>query len=347
MKQPILVIGICLLSGLVPTTVRASQLPSVTTYSDVYTVGDSLVDPGNVYQLIGIPASPPYYEGRFSNGPVWAELLPERLGLTYNPSNNFAYGGSGAGDFHPTGLPLGARQQVTSLIGSDGVVDPNALYIISTGSNDLRTNTDIPNTVNNILESVNRLSDAGAKNFLVVGVPNFARLPASSGRPRLELRALRQLSASHNRLLKSSLNEASRSLDLEIDFLNLQSAFNQISRRPQAYGLDNISDACINIDVSNIPDPLPEMCSNPDRYLFWDNVHPSRKGHQLITEAALVSLGYQKKIKRVSKDDHSIKESSVSLRDQDNIQSVPESSLKFGILLSGAVVYLTLRKKKN
>lgn len=325
MKQPILVIGICLLSGLAPTTVRASQLPSVITYSDVYTVGDSLVDPGNVYQLIGIPASPPYYEGRFSNGPVWAELLPERLGLTYNPGHNFAYGGSGAGDYHPTGLPFGARQQVTSLIGSDGEVDPNALYIISTGSNDYTTEMiDIPGTVNNILESVNRLSNAGAKNFLVVGIPDVAELPLSSGYSPPELAALSQLSSAHNTLLQSDLTQVSTDRNLNISFLDLVFVLDQIRQRPQAYGLDNAVDACIDINVANIPDPLPEMCSNPDRYLFWDIAHPSRRGHQLLTEAALVSLGYQ-----------------------DRINTIPESRSVVGLLLSTGLGYLLLRKIKK
>ncbi|NEP43369.1 MAG: hypothetical protein F6K35_30750, partial [Okeania sp. SIO2H7] len=40
-------------------------------FSDIYLFGDSFVDIGNAFSLSGgtIPPSPPYFEGRFSNGP--------------------------------------------------------------------------------------------------------------------------------------------------------------------------------------------------------------------------------------------------------------------------------------
>jgi len=38
-----------------------------------------------------IPSSPPYFEGRFSNGPVWNEYLADDLGI---PLINRAFGGA-------------------------------------------------------------------------------------------------------------------------------------------------------------------------------------------------------------------------------------------------------------
>jgi phospholipase/lecithinase/hemolysin len=47
-----------------------------------YVFGDSLVDNGNTPKLTGIDyPPPPYYENRFSNGPVWAEYFPGLTGL--------------------------------------------------------------------------------------------------------------------------------------------------------------------------------------------------------------------------------------------------------------------------
>jgi phospholipase/lecithinase/hemolysin len=330
MKKQLLIAGLCLSSGLLPTSAQASQIVNPP-YSSVYTVGDSLVDPGNLYQqfpFLNIPQDPPYHQGRFSNGPVWSELLPARLGLTYNPSHNFSYGGAGAGNFHPTGLPLGTRQQVTNLIGTDGVVDPDGLYIISTGSNDYGstdyTQIDIPGTVNNIIESVNRLSNAGAQNFLVVGVPNFAKLPAAKGSSPLELFQLGLVSTTHNLLLKTKLSQVATSQSLDINFFDLQATFNRISRNPQSYGLDNITDACLPVSLLELPDPLPAACSNPDRYLFWDDVHPSRKGHQLIAQLAARTI-----------------ESNLGSA------SVPEGSSLFGILASAGFGYFLLSKKRE
>jgi outer membrane lipase/esterase len=63
----------------------------------IYAFGDSLTDAGNVYSAVGIPASPPYYNGEFSNGPVWVQDLAAGLGLpALTPSllggTDYAYG---------------------------------------------------------------------------------------------------------------------------------------------------------------------------------------------------------------------------------------------------------------
>ena len=46
-------------------------------YTGVYVFGNSRVDVGNLYLLTGgfIPPSPPYLEGRHSNGPVFPEVV--------------------------------------------------------------------------------------------------------------------------------------------------------------------------------------------------------------------------------------------------------------------------------
>src|SRR6188472_1030511 len=43
--------------------------------------GDSLSDVGNTYAAAGAPLSPPYSNGRYSNGPVWHEQLADRMGV--------------------------------------------------------------------------------------------------------------------------------------------------------------------------------------------------------------------------------------------------------------------------
>ena len=48
-------------------------------YTSFHVLGDSLSDVGNVYRLSfgRIPESPPYWRGRFSNGPVWADRVAD------------------------------------------------------------------------------------------------------------------------------------------------------------------------------------------------------------------------------------------------------------------------------
>ncbi|HEV2208290.1 MAG TPA: hypothetical protein VG167_05905 [Verrucomicrobiae bacterium] len=43
----------------------------------------------------------PANNGRYSNGPLWAEYLSGELGLPYNPANSFAVSGSRTSDLLP------------------------------------------------------------------------------------------------------------------------------------------------------------------------------------------------------------------------------------------------------
>ena len=73
-------------------------------FSEIVVFGDSDSDTGNVYELSGEmqPKSPPYFEGRWSNGPVWVEYLAERFDVAAPmPSllggKNYAYAGAKTG----------------------------------------------------------------------------------------------------------------------------------------------------------------------------------------------------------------------------------------------------------
>ena len=121
---------------------------------DVVVFGDSLSDPGNVPGLSGgvnFPPSPPYADNRFSNGPVYSELLPSLLGGTFDPSLNFAVGGaltaednlnSNRASALPgsdlTGVTLpGIGTQVDGFVGSGGRLDDDDLVIVYGGANDI------------------------------------------------------------------------------------------------------------------------------------------------------------------------------------------------------------------
>jgi len=58
---------------------------SAQTYGRLVVFGDSLSDNGNLYAISGQPTSPPYFQGRFSNGPVFTELLGFNAGRYSNP----------------------------------------------------------------------------------------------------------------------------------------------------------------------------------------------------------------------------------------------------------------------
>lgn len=90
-------------------------------FDKIYIFGDSFSDTGNIFnsstflqpfeELLGrdipvTPPSPPYFEGRFSNGPVWTENLSADLGLTSTPSGELSV-------FNPS-LPIPSPITITA-----------------------------------------------------------------------------------------------------------------------------------------------------------------------------------------------------------------------------------------
>jgi len=257
----------------------------------IYVFGDSLVDTGNVFaatSAVGapFPASPPYFNGRFSNGPLWVEDLALRLGLTPNPQTNFAFGGSSTGlnSAFTTSLPFpGLLGQVSLFAATAAVVDPNALYILSAGGNDYLFGgvTDPTTPVQNLTTAVSLLLGRGARNILVSNLPALGNLPFVNTPPANPVStSLNFLANQHNGLLSQSLlTLGSTAPDANLLLLDLNSSFNRVVQNPIAFGLTNVTQAC-----------LTTPGCNPDQFLFWDEIHPTAVGHGFLADAAFSTL---------------------------------------------------------
>jgi phospholipase/lecithinase/hemolysin len=62
--------------------------------------------------------------------------------------------------------------------------------------------------------------------------------------------------------------------------------FQDLVANPGAAGLENVTDACLT------PDTAPFVCRTPDRYLYWDGVHPTAAVHALVAGAVAALLGF-------------------------------------------------------
>ena len=72
---------------------RADRTDADAGFKSITVLGDSLSDTGRLFRVTGIPPAP-YYQGRMSNGPLWVEHLAPRVGLRYEPLDNFAWAGA-------------------------------------------------------------------------------------------------------------------------------------------------------------------------------------------------------------------------------------------------------------
>jgi outer membrane lipase/esterase len=53
----------------------------------------------------------------------------------------------------------------------------------------------------------------------------------------------------------------------------------ELVQQPDLAGLRNVTDSCITPGVI-----IRAICRRPDRYLFWDFVHPTAKAHKYLGE---------------------------------------------------------------
>jgi phospholipase/lecithinase/hemolysin len=281
----------------------------------IYAFGDSLSDIGNIYAYTSVAAPPafpaaPYVNGQFSNGSVWVQDLAHFLGLApLTPSllggTDYAFGGAET-SVTPFNLPTSTAGsdlltgQLPAFQSAHATADPNALYTIWIGSNDLNaivTNqtpaqygSDIGLVVGNIDTAINTLAGLGAKNFLILTVPDLGLFPSvTAGGPAASSLAS-TLSATLDSTLVNgsgpipSLSALAGADGIKISVLNTYALFDRIVANSSAYGLTNVTQPCLTGEV-NFSGGTP--CAAQNQYLFWDGDHPTAAGHAIIANAAL------------------------------------------------------------
>ena len=277
-------------------------------YSQLVVFGDSLSDPGNAFVLTGqfstrpfslIPEAPYAIGGmHFSNGKTWAEVLAKKLHLPSGPAfrnplrfSNYAIGGARA---RSSGSGADLTDQINIYLGQhNNVADPDALYVILIGGNDIRdaivAYPGDPNSSNLILaealtslgSNLQTLAARGARNFLIGNAPNLALVPAiaQQGLPAQMLAG--GLSLAYNGGLDGLLNSLSAVPYLHVVKLDVFGLLASLVADPQQIGLTDVIDTCITPGVI-----IHAICRDRDDYLFWDGIHPTHTVHVFLAKQA-------------------------------------------------------------
>jgi phospholipase/lecithinase/hemolysin len=291
LQKHCLAAGVALLPFLFPIAAKAA------TFSQVYVFGDSLSDTGNVYRrTLRLYPRPPYFKGRFSNGLVWNEYVTQGLGVELDRDDNYAYGGTTTGDEDAVSFPLlefpGLQKQVRNFVEDNPVADPNALYLVWSGANDYLsgdvTNPAIP--PNNLSTAITTLAQAGARTIMVGNLPDLGRLPST--RQTADSDRFNRLSNQHNVNLARLLQRLDRTLDPQVSLLTLDvdTLFDRARANPAEFGFRNVNRSCLSV---------PSCRSTPslqNRYLFWDDIHPTTAGHRQIAQLALDLLAPSREV---------------------------------------------------
>jgi phospholipase/lecithinase/hemolysin len=230
-------------------------------YSNLYVFGDSYCDVGNLHAPV------PYYQGRWSNGPLWVEHIAGFLGVPLTPSSagGSDYAWDGAAVTQSNYSPSIPQQVEEYLSTRDGKADPDALFILEGGTNDILTTTSTnPEEIGyqialGLANSVQRLRAAGARHFVISNLFDIGLLPIAA--PKAGFASAAATAA--NSHLDHLLFEDRQREGVHILRLNTFSLLNAIAKDPSHFGFVDVTDPC----------KITTPCADPDHWFFFDSVH--------------------------------------------------------------------------
>lgn len=303
-------------------------------YTSIVVFGDSLSDTGNVAHLslekygVAIPGPvADYTDGRFTDGAdtvpaarnyfgVWIEQLAATLPAhppvvdSLDGGTNYAYGYATTGKGTAV-LTLSTAESLSVTIDNIGLqisnylathphIDNKTLFVVWGGAIDVLQATNSDQVIDAALDqalNIQRLIDAGATRFLVPNLPPLGLVPrlngsSSTSTPANEATVLYNTVLAASLAIVRDLNFFRRPRLYELDVFSL---FYQILAAPSAFDLVNVtsmSQGMVTVD--------------PDTYLFWDDLHPTTRGHNILATTAAELLDPQAVVNHQAKDDRGL-----------------------------------------
>ena len=289
-----------------------------THFSDIYVFGDGLSDQGRFGELTAnrYPPSPPFHEGRWTNGPVWIETLASRMGIALNPDHNYATGGATTG-YENINAPLrealeldqedpilGLQAQIDTAINNTPELDPDALYIVWAGGHDYNEYLEFgqPDVTqhppaDNIREGLIKLIDHGARKIMVGNLPDMGQTPLYYGTEKQATAT--ELTQAYNRSLATMVRKIEKKYPVEVMLLDADRLFRQIAARPERYGFQYF-DSYLPLDYIDFSNPLgpspyetipnAEAGLNVDQFTTFWGLAATTRVHDLIAARAFKGI---------------------------------------------------------
>ncbi|MGC2402325.1 MAG: SGNH/GDSL hydrolase family protein [Acidobacteriaceae bacterium] len=278
--------------------------------------GDSLSDTGNLAHLtqekygVRIPgALVNYADGRATDGVetipaaqkyfgLWVEqlaaLLPAKPIITdsLDGGSDYAYGYATTGNGTTVVSPTPAfsvtvnnmGRQISDYLATSPVISHRDLFVVWGGANDILGATSVNDVVQaavNVTNDIQRLINAGGTQFIIPNQPPLGLVPELNGNLKDRITA-NAASLLFNQLLSAGLallEESNRGKHLNFMQLDVFGLFYKIVASPASFGLANVTAASQGV-----------YTVDPDTYLFWDDLHPTTKGHNILAEATAAIL---------------------------------------------------------
>ena len=280
-------------------------------FSGVFVFGDSLSDsgfyrPGLV--AAGLPTAVVAGIGRFTTnpGPVWSELVAQNYGGNRAPSNAgggiYAQGGMQASGNAPASRvgPGGTQRPLGTQIGeyltsTGGAANPNALYAVWFGANDIFTQLELVSVgaispaafQANVLAAatvevgqIGRLQAAGARYILAFNLPDIGATPAFAGGATAA--TVSAIGVGYNTTLFTGLKSA----NIKVIPVDVATLVADIRTNAAAFGFTNTTGmACLPAGSSSLTcSPANTVAGGANSHFFADAVHPTTGAHAIIAD---------------------------------------------------------------
>jgi outer membrane lipase/esterase len=255
--------------------------------------GDSYFDTGAgnaVAESLNIPIptpTPPWFEGRHSNGPLWIDYVSQLIKLPYT---DYAVAGSktGSGNFAEPALG-GLFQQLARFSAANPFVPSDTLLIVDGGGNDFFALLDNPSDLNpagvaattvqaitNLKTVFGTLQTLGAEQIIMWNLGDMGLLPLFTD-PALGLTALQPLysgatAAYNGALLELIQGFNDQSTDhKQIYLFDAFTVFNEIEAELRAEGISTVAHTITTLPSGGFIVTGPQ----PTETAFYDQVHPT------------------------------------------------------------------------
>ena len=276
-------------------------------FSSTVFFGDSLTDAGYFRPLL--PPNVQAVTGQFTTNPglVWSQWLAEHYGTQARPNGNGQTGDNHAAGGARNGVdvtgalgftPSLATQAAGYLAANGGRADPDALYTVWGGANDLFAVTSDPGNAQAIIGAavgaqvgiIGGLQAAGARYVLVPNIPDLGLTPSFRAQGPAAAAQGTALATGYNQALFSTL----ASNGLAVIPVDTFAFLREVAADPAQFGIANVTGtACMPQITAQSLTCNPTSLVSPDApqtYLFADGVHPASGAHAALADLAIAAI---------------------------------------------------------
>lgn len=265
-------------------------------YTSFFAFGDSLTDNGNLFAATGValPPNPPYFNGRLSNGPTWAEQVAARFGAAGLVAANFAFGGASAVTNADPVPDLELQLGIAAATVPPAAAGPKPLLSLWFGANDIFNELDkdasLPRDAVAVAEAAASavagaaqfLAQNGFRDLILFNLPDLGKIPRFALFDAADAAGATAAAAAFNArlgLLIPGLVAGGANV-IEID---VKSLFDDLIDNPAPFGLANATTPCFIPGVSLC---TPEQARD---WAFFDQSHPNDRVHSIIGRTVIAA----------------------------------------------------------